>query len=181
MVYISFKLLLEQSHIKAHEITYWQGWAVTLASFFILYRLESTQQPGKDIFYVPADVRFWFILRGICGFFANLSGPLSMKYIDLAKSTVLFYTNPIFIGCFGYFLLKERITNYDVGGIFCTFFGVVIFTMDPFGHDKNPKILEFMSQAWWLDLFGSAVALMGAVANAGAMMSIKRLGERLTF
>lgn len=135
MVYISFKLLLDQSNIKPHEITYWQGMAVMLSMFGILIYLQRTGPRTKDIFHVPEGARLPLIMRGLFGFFANLSGPLSIKYIPLAKSTVLFYTNPIFIGIFGYLILKEKITQYDMMGIVATFVGVFIFTMDPFGHD----------------------------------------------
>jgi drug/metabolite transporter (DMT)-like permease len=55
-----------------------------------------------------------------------------MKIIPLAKATVLFYTNPIFIAVFGWFILKEHITIYDMFGVATTFIGVVIFTLDPF-------------------------------------------------
>ena len=53
--------------------------------------------------------------------------------------------------------------------------------MDPFNQDKHSIELETFSDAWWLDFFGSAVALFGATQNAGAMMSIKKVGGRAHF
>ena len=76
----------------------------------LLYQQRTGTSGFKDVFYVPPAARTALVMRGLFGFTANLSGPLSIKYIPLAKSTVLFYTNPIFIGIFGYFILKERIT-----------------------------------------------------------------------
>ena len=76
-------------------------------------------------------------MRGVFGFFANIAGVVAIRMIPLAKATVLFYTNPIWIAVFGYLILKERITIFDMGGIAATFIGVYIFTMDPFGHNSN--------------------------------------------
>ena len=57
--------------------------------------------------------------------------------IPLAKATVLFYTNPIFIAFFGWLIIKEHVTGYDLVGIATTFTGVVIFVYDPFSLKAN--------------------------------------------
>ena len=120
-------------------------------------------------------------MRGLFGVVANIAGNTAFKYIPLAKMTVLFYTNPIFIAIFGYLVLKERMTNYDIGGIAATFLGVYIFTMDPFGHGYASQVLEFNSREWWLDILGCSLALIGALGNAGAMLSIRKVGGRTHF
>ena len=83
---------------------------------------------SKDVFNVPKEARKFLGLRGAFGYFGNILGNTAMQLIPLAKYTVLFYTNPIFIALFGWILLKEKITNYDIIGIMATFIGVYIFT-----------------------------------------------------
>jgi len=89
---------------------------------------------SRDIFRVPKEARLPLILRGVFGFTANIAGTIAVRLIPLAKATVLFYTNPIFIAFFGWIILKEHITVYDMAGVAATFIGVVIFTTDPFSN-----------------------------------------------
>ncbi len=70
-------------------------------------------------------------MRGLFGFAGNIFVNYAIKMIPLSKFTVLFYTNPFFIALFGWMVLKERITLYDMLGIGATFLGVYIFTRDP--------------------------------------------------
>ena len=101
-------------------------------------------------------------MRGVFGFTANICGYTAIKLIPLAKATVLFYTNPIFIAIIGYLILKEKITNYDIGGIACTFIGVWIFTMDPFNPNKEAYSHDTFSTQWWVDLIGTIIGVLGA-------------------
>ena len=72
-------------------------------------------------------------MRGIYGFLANICAAHAFQYISLAKTTVLIYMNPIFIGLLANITLGERISNYDVAGIVVTFAGVVIFISNSLG------------------------------------------------
>lgn len=80
----------------------------------------------------PKEARTPLILRGMFGFGGNIFAVTALKLIPLAKSTVIINTNPIFVAIFGVLLLKENISGYDMGGIFVTFMGVVIFLLDSF-------------------------------------------------
>ena len=154
MAHIFTKIILEGSRIKPFEIVYWQGIVTTLTMIFLMKYYEKKQRkevyyPEKfDIYQIPKDVRKVWLLRGLFGFLGNIFGTISMKLIPLAQATVLFYTNPIFIGLFGYIFMKEKVTNYDIGGICCTFIGVVIFTLDPFGFSKVQNI-QNIEIGWW--------------------------------
>ncbi len=130
---------------------------------------------------MPPEVRTPFILRGIFGFTSNILLFQALKYIPLSKVTVLFYTNPIFIAVIGYVMLKDKLTNFDLGGIGATFLGVYIFTMDPFGSDKNKHQIIFNSVEWWLDLLGSGLATFGALNTAAAMIAIRKVGGKAHF
>ena len=84
-----------------------------------------------------------------------------MKLIPLAKATVLFYTNPIFIAFLGWIILKEHITVFDMCGVAATFIGVVIFTTNPLAT-KDVVEKELSSNEKLIDLIGSLLALLGA-------------------
>lgn len=136
IVYIVTKLLNDTSRIQPYEITYWAGFSVFLAMYismkFLEWKTPHKNRDTSDIFQVPKLARIPLIMRGVFGFTANITGTIAMKLIPLAKATVLFYTNPIFIAFFGWIILKEHITVYDMAGVAATFIGVVIFTTDPF-------------------------------------------------
>jgi len=135
---------------------------------------------SRDIFKVPKEARLPLILRGIFGFTSNIAGTIAMKLIPLAKATVLFYTNPIFIAILGWIILKEHITVFDMCGVAATFIGVVIFTTNPFASNDIVE-KEMSSNEKLIDLIGSLIALFGATQNAGAMISIRKVGGRTHF
>ena len=127
--------------------------------------LESSTSTGdmhsRDIFKVPKAARLPLILRGIFGYTSNIAGTIAMKLIPLAKATVLFYTNPIFIAFLGWIILKEHITVFDMCGVAATFIGVVIFTTNPLAT-KDVVEKELSSNEKLIDLIGSLLALLGA-------------------
>ena len=116
----------------------------------------------QDIFKVPKEARFPIILRGIFGFTSNIAGTIAMRLIPLAKATVCFYTNPIFIAFFGWLLLKEHITGFDIIGIVATFIGVVIFMNDPFDQSSADSVY-ITSHERLIDIIGTLVAIFGAM------------------
>ncbi len=142
IVYIFTKLLNEISRIQPYEITYWTGVSCFFSMFILMKYLESRTpmdqrggRPSRDIFKVPKEARLPLILRGIFGFTANITGAIAVRLIPLAKATVLFYTNPIFIAFLGWVILKEHITIFDMCGVAATFIGVLIFTTNPFASN----------------------------------------------
>lgn len=45
----------------------------------------------------------------------------------------------MFVGMFGYFILKEKFTKFDVGGLVLVFLGVVLIS-NPFDDDNDDLI-----------------------------------------
>ena len=168
------KLLLRDSMIQSYEITYWAGFAVSLSMMVAMTVLEKRDGKVQNIFWIPPGAMLPAIGRGVFGFFSNLGTTYSIQYLPLAKATVIYNTNTIFLGVFGYFL-NERITMYDVGGIITTFLGVVMFTMDPFSF--SPKLLPSQIDVWH-DLLGTLIGFVGAIMSALAYISIKRFSGR---
>lgn len=134
--YLGQKLLGRESMIQAHEVTYWSGLSVVVSMIVSLTILEKRDRKVQNIFWVPGPAIMSVLGRAFFGFISNLCTTASIQLLPLAKATVLYYTNTIFIAIFGYFM-RERITGYDVGGIITTFFGVVVFTMDPFNFSPR--------------------------------------------
>lgn len=138
VVSVSAKLLTENSQIQAYEIAYWNGTSCLIATILILKYIES-KTPSKDgkydIFHIRKDARLAWICRGLFGFTSNITSVMAWKMLPLAKATVLFYMNPIFIAIFGWLFLKEHVTVYDTIVIIATFVGVVIFMVDPFAEE----------------------------------------------
>jgi drug/metabolite transporter (DMT)-like permease len=110
------------------------------------------------------------MLRGIFGCGGNIAACTALKFIPLAKATVIINTNPIFVAIFGYIILKERISVYDMGGISVTFLGVIVFLMDSFGANYDADFLT--------DLLGSFSAFCCSLFTAGAVLSIRKVGGR---
>lgn len=128
---------------------------------------------------MPKEALTPLLLRGFFGFSSNICGVAAMRMIPLAKATVLFYTNPIFIGILGYIFLKETVTPFDMVGIGATFLGVVIFTMNPFSSGSEPTLIDEGES--WADFIGTIVAIMGAAQAAAAMLCIRKVGGRTHF
>jgi drug/metabolite transporter (DMT)-like permease len=97
-----------------------------LVNILIIY-YQSRNNPNVDILKVPKEARLALILRGIFGFGTNITATKALKLIPLGKATVIIYSNPIFVALFGWLILKEKVSNYDIGGILVAFLGVIIF------------------------------------------------------
>ena len=101
----------------------------------VIYHLN--RKDKGDILKVPREVRIPWLMRGIYGFLANICVANAFQYISLAKTTILIYMNPIFIGLLANAFLGERITNYDVAAIVVTFTGVVVFISNSLTYDNE--------------------------------------------
>ena len=96
----------------------------------------------------------------------------SLKYTSVASSVVLVTTNPIFVGLFSYFLLKERQhREIIVGTVLCLIGSVVIATGDSGIH----ALVLHDRRA----LTGDILALVGAVMASAYLLTGSRVRERL--
>jgi drug/metabolite transporter (DMT)-like permease len=96
----------------------------------------------------------------------------SLKYTSVASSVVLVTTNPIFVGAFSYFLLKERQSIELISGIILCFFGSILIAMGDSGIHGLAAIDK-------RSLFGDSLALMGAVMASGYLIVGGKARERL--
>ncbi|HOO91360.1 MAG TPA: DMT family transporter, partial [Syntrophales bacterium] len=96
----------------------------------------------------------------------------SLKYTSVASSVVLVTTNPVFVGLFSYFLLKERQhTEIVIGTILCLMGSIVIAAGDSGLH----ALVLVDKKA----LTGDVLALMGAVMGSAYLVTGSRVRERL--
>ncbi|MBN2570361.1 MAG: DMT family transporter [Deltaproteobacteria bacterium] len=96
----------------------------------------------------------------------------SLKYTSVASSVVLVTTNPIFVGIFSYFFLREKQPIELIAGICLCFLGSFIIAIGDSGFhgftltDKGA-------------LIGDALALAGAVMASGYLIVGSKVRERL--
>ena len=87
----------------------------------------------------------------------------SLKYTSVASSVVLVTTNPIFVGVFSFFILREKQNPELVAGIILCFAGSVLIAAGDSG-------LNGMTITDKYSLVGDALALTGAVMASGYLI-----------
>jgi drug/metabolite transporter (DMT)-like permease len=116
-----------------------------------------------------------FLLSLLGGLFLALHFVLwitSLKYTSVASSVVLVTTNPIFVGIFSYFLLKEKQNIELIIGIVLCFMGSILIAAGDSGFDK----LIFANRD---ALLGDILALAGAIMASGYLIVGSKVRERL--
>ena len=140
------------------------GVASLILLVFSRIRGVSFRIPGKDVLlsiaggvFLGLHFIFWIT---------------SLKYTSVASSVVLVTTNPIFVGIFSYFILKERQHREIIAGtILCLIGSVVIAAGDSGIH----SLILLDEKA----LVGDALALVGAVMASAYLLTGSRVRERL--
>lgn len=89
--------------------------------------------------------------------------------IALTKSSMIYWTIPIFTAIFANIHLKERITSLDWIAVFLAFAGIVIM-QNPFGqtYNTNGELAENV---------GTLCAFLGAVTGGMTFVSVKKMGK----
>ncbi|MCD6487408.1 MAG: DMT family transporter [Syntrophobacterales bacterium] len=96
----------------------------------------------------------------------------SLKYTSVASSVVIVTTNPIFVGIFSWFFLKEKQYREIIAGtILCLLGSIVIAAGDSGLH----ALILLDKRA----LTGDLLALMGAVMGSAYLLTGSRVRERL--
>jgi len=144
--------------------TYRLGIASCVLLMFSAVRGTSFRIPARDLLLSLAG-----------GVFLGLHFMLwitSLKYTSVASSVVLVTTNPVFVGLFSYFILKERQHGEIVAGtVLCLIGSVVIAAGDSGIH----ALVLLDSRA----LTGDILALTGAVMASAYLLTGSRVRERL--
>ena len=96
----------------------------------------------------------------------------SLKYTSVASSVVLVTTNPIFVGVFSYFFLKEKQNIELIIGIILSLVGSIMIALSDTGLDG----LTLMNRS---ALLGDMLALIGAVMASGYLIVGSKVRARL--
>jgi drug/metabolite transporter (DMT)-like permease len=96
----------------------------------------------------------------------------SLKYTSVASSVVLVTTNPIFVGVFSYFFLKEKQHIELVIGIILCFAGSIFIAAGDSGFER---LILADGDA----LLGDGLALAGAIMASGYLIVGSTVRERL--
>ena len=117
---------------------------------------------GKELRRIPGKNLAMMLLAG--GFLALHFGLwiTSLSYTSVATSVVLVTATPIFVAIASYFLFKERLTNKIVLGIAISIGGSVLIGYGNWSIGTSP-------------LLGAGLALAGALAIAGYLLTGRRL------
>jgi drug/metabolite transporter (DMT)-like permease len=106
----------------------------------------------------------WHLARIACGLMGMFGAFAGYTYLPLATGTVLGFTMPLFLTALSVVLLAERVGWRRWTAVGVGFLGVALVARPGFGDQALP--------AWPV-----AAVLVGSLAWALAMMSIRRLGE----
>ncbi len=121
---------------------------VTFGASGKLHRLKPTQIKAQ-------------ILRGTFGFIAPFGFFLSLKYLPLTNTNVVFFSGIFFITIMSSILLKEKVGPYRWGAVIIGYIGVFI-AIDPSGDGE---------------LLGYVLALISSAAYAAIFVSGKILSK----
>ncbi len=91
----------------------------------------------------------------------------SLAYTSVAASVVLVWTSPIFVGLASPLLLNEPLPRGMLGALIVAILGSLVIGLGDLGQGTH-------------QLWGDALALMGAVAGAGYFLIGRRLRARLS-
>lgn len=108
------------------------------------------------------------VLRGVLGFGGLLCFYYAITQLPLADVTVIFYTNPVFVGLFAAVLLGEAFGWRNALSTGLSLTGILLIA--------RPSLL-FGAAAATLDLFAVGVAVAGALVAAMAYTLVRKLRE----
>ena len=96
----------------------------------------------------------------------------SLKYTSVASSVVIVTTNPIFVGIFSWFLLREKQHAEIIAGTILCLLGSVVIAVG----DSGLHALVLLDKK---ALTGDVLALTGAVMGSAYLLTGSRVRERL--
>lgn len=106
----------------------------------------------------------WHLARILCGMMGMVGAFVGYTHLPLATATVLGFTMPLFLTALSVVLLRERVGWRRWSAVVVGFAGVALVARPGFGTEALP--------AWPV-----AMVLVGSLAWALAMMTIRRMGQ----
>lgn len=158
------------SNVPALQMIYLRSVLVYLFNFSIMTELSIDPYPEDQ-----RKMRF-LITRGAFNYFSTLFYVISIKILSIMEATTLFYTFSIWIGFLGWFLVKEKVTRYEV---FASLFGFagIMFVVRPsyiFGFDDTES-----SEVYLMNFWGIVAGLASAICFTVLFFMIKRTKTQL--
>ena len=161
--FLQKRLFLHSPGVSPFEVVLWISWLMA-AAYYLAMRSQ-----GQSPFNVPPKHRGTLLFRAVVGITSNALQVASLKLIALTKSSVIYFTFPIFTGLFAHWHLGERLSPYDWVACFMAFLGILII-QNPFAAGKGDTFQETL---------GTACAFLGAVTAGMTFVSIKKMGREV--
>lgn len=127
------------------------------------------------LFTIPRGYQCLAVTRGVFGMVGLCSNYTAMMLIDLSKSNVLYWTNPIWVMILARIFLGERLSWIDGVAIIVTFAGVIL-TANPFATatlDVNTNQTK--------EALGIVVAIVGSIFQGAAYVLHRKLGDAVKY
>ena len=114
---------------------------------------------------IPKKYHRIIIFRSLVGFIGVTGLFNSIKYLPISTTNVLFFTSPLIAAVIAFFVVKEKITIFDLMCLVLAFIGVILIN-NPFANHASTGSL-------YTKLIGSAFAIGGAVGAASAWVCMR--------
>ncbi|KAI0704155.1 hypothetical protein C8Q76DRAFT_801904 [Earliella scabrosa] len=126
----------------------------------------------------PKGIRLLLVQRGFFGFFGIFGVYYSLQYLSVTDATVLQFLSPMFTAIAGALFLHESFSWREGFAGLTSLIGVVLIARPAFifRHADNHASERIVTPTQRLVAVG--VALLGALAAAGAYTTIRHIGKR---
>jgi drug/metabolite transporter (DMT)-like permease len=91
---------------------------------------------GVFVMDVPKEYQKIIVFRALIGFFGIQGMWASVKYMPVSTANCIFFTLPVWTSIIAFFVLKEKLSKYDVFSIITAFMGVIVIN-NPWHKDKE--------------------------------------------
>lgn len=81
----------------------------------------------RSLFYIPRHLRWILFVRCFVGTLSFSLLFISLKYLTYSTSMILFFLYPIFTSIAGWFIMREKLSIYDIGALLVSLLGVIFF------------------------------------------------------
>lgn len=120
--------------------------AIIRAVFLALGCFMHLKIDRTSIFSVPPHLYKIMLLRALFGFCAVIGLYMALEELSMSEAVSLYFTSPIITAILCYFALGEKLSRFEILGIFSSMFGVVLLTQ-PYLFDEANAYPRMISAA----------------------------------
>jgi len=160
------KYLFSTTAINTWHIAYWRGLSMFLANIGVCYF------NGISILNVKREFSLVLFIRCILGGFALILNTLQYSLLSLSKGQAIYYTFPIWTVINGFLFLGEKVTKYDLIGIFSAFSGVILLII----NREDAHASAFLKES----PYGIPVALLSAYSLSMGDICSRKIGTNVS-